>query len=130
MRDQLITLIKALPLGTFKVSTELPYTTSGVELYTKNAKTIYVDAPDVEVTTFIANMNSVNIDQTTTTIQVYFTSDAKQQASNLDTLVNSIQALKDNSAFTSFNTRECVYTAEYDNDVTVSNFEFRFTQIS
>tara|TARA_R110000796_G_scaffold78978_1_gene175908 strand:+ start:2015 stop:2407 length:393 start_codon:yes stop_codon:yes gene_type:complete len=130
MRDQLLTLVKALPLGTFRVSSELPYTNSGVELYTKNAKTIYVDTPDIEVTTFLANLDSVNIDQTTTTVQVYFTSDAKQQATNLDTLVAGIRALKDNSAFTGFNTRECVYTVDYANDTIVSEFEFRFTQIS
>ena len=130
MRDQLITLLKALSLGTFKVSTELPYSNSGVELYTKNAKTIYVDNPDVEVTTFLANLNGANIDQTTNTVQVYFTSDAKQQASNYLTLVDSIQALKDDEAFISYNTKECVYTVEYVNDLTVNQFEFRFTQIS
>lgn len=130
MRDQLLTLLRALSLGTFRVASDLPYSNSGQELFLKNIKTIYVDNPQKTVEPLIATLNSNNVDRETTTIQVYFTSDAKQLPSNYDALVASIRALKEDSYFSGFISRECDYTTEYVNDIIQSQFEFRFTHIS
>ena len=130
MRDQLITLLKALTLGTFRVSTELPYSNSGTALYVKNTKSIYVDNPQQETGNFLQTLAGCNIDQTVTTIQVYFTSDAKQLPSNYASLVTSIRALKDATAFADNNVRECTVSTEYLNDNMLTEFEFRFTKIS
>lgn len=132
MRQAIITGISALSLGTFKVSSELPWVASGELLYMKNPKTFYVDEPDSAQSNLINTLcggNVPNVANKTTTISVWVSTDAKQKPSNYDSLVASIQGLKDLTTLGAVRSRECDVNTTFEADRLVTEFVFRFTEI-
>lgn len=128
MRELLLEYIKGLKLAGFNVSNDLPYTSSGEELYIKNVKRIYVDQEQHEQVPFITVLSSQNIDSNVTTISVYFTTDAKQLPSNYKTAVSAIKGLKEMFMNTHF-VRECSVSTELQADLQVTTLEFRLTSL-
>lgn len=129
MRQTILDILKALSLGTFSVSDELPWSSSGVPLYVKNFKKIYVDQPQIITEEVIATLDGISINNEITTVRVYFTTDAKLLPNNYDTLVSAIRTEKDNSDFAGYTKRECDITTSFEADAMVTQFEFRFTKI-
>ena len=129
MRQTILDIIRATSLGTFSVTDELPWLSSGVPLYVKNFKKIYVDQPQITTEERIATLNGCSINDETTSVRVYFTTDAKQLPNNYDSLVSTIRAGKDDSTITGYTRRECDVTTSFENDAMVTQFEFRFTKI-
>ena len=129
MRQTILDIIQALSKGTYTVSEELPWSSSGVPLYVKNIKKIYVDQPQTTTEELLALLSGCSILNEITTVRVYFTNDAKQLPNNYDTLVTAIKAGKDDPSITGFSKRECDVSTSFEADAMVTEFEFRFTKL-
>jgi len=129
MRQELVDYIGAQNLGGFILSQELPYSSSGVPLYQKNAKRIYVDRTEYSNEPIIATLDGTQVDSEIASVRVYFASDAKQLPPNYDTVVTSLRAGKDVETITGVSRRECTISTSFDEDLLITQLEFRFTTI-
>lgn len=129
MRTELYDYIDGISKGTFSLTNELPWSSSGQPLYMNNYKRIYVDRDQYTTEAVIAMMNGLTIDNEITTVRVYFTTDAKQLPSNYEALVALIRDGKDIASANDYFKRECDVTTSFDADAMVTEFEFRFTKI-
>jgi hypothetical protein len=129
MRDELLTFVKGLSLGTIAVSNDLPFDDGGTALYLKNAKRIYVDRPQKTTDAFIQTLDSTTINNETTTISVYFSTDAKQTLANYDTIVDALKTAKDITTITGINRREVDVSSEYEGDMMVTQIDYRYSKI-
>lgn len=127
MRDQIWDHINSLKFPGFNLSAELPWSNSGQPLYLKNLKTIYVDSDVTTNNTLITLMNGVEIVQEITSVKVYLATDAKKLPNIYETVVSGIKQAKDSAAITGVNQRQVDVIKTYDNDVMITEFEFRFT---
>ena len=94
MREDILSYIKTLSLGSFTVSDELPRDDSGMALYLKNPKKLYVDIGQVEATPLIQTLSGFDVHTESTTVSVYFTADAKTLPANYSSLTQSLTAGK------------------------------------
>lgn len=130
MRAEILDYLKGLRLVNFNVSDELPYSTSGIALYMKNLKRIYVDLEQVTSEPFIQLLGNYNVDTEVHSVKLYFTTDAKQLPSDYSTLVSSIRAGKSITTQENFFRREVLSQTGFENDVLITEFEFRFTKLT
>lgn len=131
-RQALIEAISGLSLGTFQVSSELPWDAAGTPLYVKNPKVFYVDQPDTEDTTLYNTMDGNpggSLASRETTISVYVLVDAKQRPANYDDLVDQVQDVKDTSLITAVRSREVDVITTFEADALLTEFVFRFTEL-
>lgn len=127
MREQIINGINALSLGTFTVSSELPWDSSGQPLYLKNLKVFYVDEPQYTTEQLVATLDaSVFIGREVTTIRVYVACDAKTKPSNYDSLKAAIRGLRTLTSTENVTSKECDVITSFEADTLVTEFEFRF----
>ena len=113
MRAEILNYINTQSLGGFLLSQEYPWIDSGTStLYIKNPKKIYVDAVEYSNEPFIQTLGSLNINNETSTVRIYFACDAKQIPSNYDTLVNSMKAAKDITTIEGIQRPQCDVTTE------------------
>ena len=129
MRDTVYSYIQNLNLGTFSLTNEMPYDDNGVALYIKNPKRIYVGRAESSSAPIVTALNGLHISNTTTTVSVYFSTDAKQVPSNYDTLVGSLAAAKDVAA-QGVHTRTATVATNYENDLLVTEVELTFTKLT
>jgi len=129
MRQELVDYIGTQNLGAFILSQELPYSSSGVPLYIKNVKRIYVDRTQFSNEPLIVTLDGTQVDSEIASVRVYFASDAKQLPPNYDTVVTSLRAGKDTAAITGVTRRDCVISTTFEEDLLVTELEFRFTTI-
>lgn len=129
MRTEILNYVQALNLGTVTVSTELPWTDNGVPLYLKNLKKVYVDIDNMETEPFIQALNGLNISNETTSVRLYFACDAKVLLPNYNEVVVDLKAAKDITTITGVQRRETVISTSVENDVLVTELEYRFTKL-
>ena len=129
MRTEIIDYLGTLNLGTYKVASELPFDDNGQPLYIKNVKRIYVDTDEITDETVISTLDGVNIINETTTVRVYFATDAKNLTSNYDAMVNSIKGARTVSTITGVHVRNCSITKSYTQDLLLTQFDFEFTKL-
>lgn len=130
MRTELLDYIKALKLKNYNVSDELPFSNSGTTLYSKNVKRIYCDLEQITSEPFLTLFGNYNIDSEVHSVRLYFTTDAKQLPSDYSTLVSQLRAAKNVTTTENFFRREVTSSTSFENDLMVTEFEFRFTKIS
>lgn len=130
MRTQLLDYIQTLDLGGFNASQELPWEESGLELYIKNLKKIYVDADQFTVEPVITALDGLSIYNEVTIVRVFFANDAKQIPPNYSELVSQLRSGKDIEAAQGFRRRECTVDTSVQADRLVTELEFRFTKIT
>jgi hypothetical protein len=130
MRQEVIDYLQGLNLGTYIVSSELPYSETGTPLYIKNLKKIYVDVDRFDSTPVISTLNGLNISNEITIVRVYLANDAKQIPSNYGDVVNAIRAGKDLDATQGFNRREAEVSTSYDADKLVTEIEIRYIKLT
>ena len=130
MRQAIYDHIDGLTLGSFNLSSELPWSTGGTSLYLKNLKRIYVDADQVTEDLSIAALNGLIINNETTVVRVFFACDAKQLPSNYETVVSGIRTAKSTASIEGVSRRECDVTTSFEEDIVVTEFEFRFIKIT
>lgn len=128
MRDQLLTLLKAIDTISYKVSDELPFSNSGTALYLKNPKRIYVDNPTTNVEELIPVLNGINIEGEVLTIRIYFSNDSKQLPKDYQSTVNQIRALKDTIVGDYFK-RNVSMSIDYENDLIITTIDIVLTSI-
>lgn len=128
MRQAIIAGIAALPLGTFAVSSELPWSAAGQPLYNKNYKVFYVSEGDSVENTLFNTLDAGVFSTKTSTFTVYVVCDAKQQPTNYDSVVAGVRNVKNTTGITGVVSRECDITTTFEADAMLTEFEFRFTE--
>lgn len=129
MRKEILQYLKDQRLQSLNVSDELPFSNSGIILFLKNPKRIYVDLEQVVSEVFI-NTFTYPINAEVHSVKLYFTTDAKQLLSDYSEIVSKIRAGKDVPTAEYFHRREVISETSYENDMMVTQFEFRFTKLS
>lgn len=130
MRTEILDYISSLGLGSFMLSQELPWTDSGIELYLKNPKKIYVDVTRYTTEPLLATLDGALINSDVQSIGIYFSADAKQLPANYDTLVSDLRQAKDVVVNDGTFRRECDVQTSFQNDLIVTQLEYRFTKLS
>lgn len=130
MRQEILNYINGLSLGTFSVSSELPYDASGVALYLSNPKKIYVDNEQTTTEPLVSALDGPVIDNEVTSVSIYFTADAKQLPANYDTLVSDLKKAKNITTVTGIHRREMDAITSYQNDLIVNTLEIRFNKVT
>lgn len=130
MRTQVITAIQNLALGGVNLVQELPYDESGVPLYTKNPKSLYVDRTQFESVPVVQTLGGTNINNTTTSVSVYLAVDAKNPPQQLDTVINSLRGIEDSLTIDGTHTRESTVSTDYENDLLIVTVDYRLTRIN
>lgn len=130
MRQEIIDGVKGLALTGYNVTTELPYDESGNPLFVKNPKRIYVDATQTAQEPLILALDGLNIENTTTSVTVYFTVDAKNIPANYDATIASLKGIKDTVTFDGSAQRTVSVNTSYGNDLLISELEYNFTRIT
>lgn len=128
MRNELLTFIQGLNLGTVTVSTELPWVDNTVPLYLKNLKKVYVDMDNVTVDPVIQALNGFSLSNEITSVRIYFANDAKVLLPNYSEVVTTLKTAKDITTIDGLHRRECLVTTSVENDVLVTELEYRFTK--
>lgn len=128
MRQEILDYIQALNLGTFLVSSELPWVDNEVPLYLKNLKKVYVDAEQQSNEPFIATLDGLNLSNEVTTVSVYFANDAKQLPANYNDVITELKTAKNITTVTGVQRRECAVSTAVEADMLVTTLEFRFTK--
>lgn len=129
MRTELLTYLKDQKFKNFNISDELPFTSSNTALYQKNVKRVYVDVEQVSLDPLIVTFDTP-VDAEVHSVRVYFTTDAKQLPSDYSTVVSQIKAGKNVPIAEKFFRRECTTATSFENDLMLTEFEFRFTKLT
>lgn len=129
MREDLISYIKTLPLGNFSVSDELPRDEGGVALYVKNPRRIYVDREEYDTVPVIETLNGLDIHAEQTSVNVYFTADAKTIPANYNTLVSKLKLGKDINQTGGYTRRKVEVMTETDQDLLITRVNFKFSKL-
>ena len=129
MRTELLAYLKDQKFKNFNVSDELPFTSSATALYLKNAKRIYLDVEQVTLEPFL-QVFGTPIDTEVFSVRLYFTTDAKQLPSDYNTVVSQIRSGKAVTLEEKFFRREVTSQTTFENDLMVTEFEFRFTKLN
>ena len=130
MRQSVIDYLQGLNLGSFTIANEVPWTETGIELYLKNLKKIYVDVDAFTTEPVITTFTGLNLNNESTVVRVYFANDAKQLPSNYDDVVASIRAAKDISSEVGYNRREADVSTSYESDRLVTEIELRYIKLT
>jgi hypothetical protein len=113
--------------SSFSVSSELPFISGGIALYDKNMNTVYVDEQEIAVVELYDTLDGNDIYETTTTINAYLSIDAKNQLSDIDTVVANLLIARNVITGTVENTSS--YETAIAEDVITYTFEYNFTTV-
>ena len=130
MRQEILHYINGLSLGTFSVSSELPYDQSGTALYLSNPKKIYIGNEQTSTEPLVSALDGPVIDNEVTAVSIYFSADAKQLPANYDTLVTNLRAAKNITTVTGIHRRELDAVTEFQGDLIVNSMEIRFNKVT
>ena len=111
----------------FTVSQELPFDSGGIPLYNKNLKTVYVDEQEITVEELYSTLDQGVVNETTTTINAYLSVDAKNQLSDINTVVANLLVARNVIAGTIDSTSD--YETAIAEDVITYTFEYNFTTV-
>jgi len=111
----------------FTVSQELPFDSGGIPLYNKNLKTVYVDEQEIAVEELYSTLDQGVVNETTTTINAYLSVDAKNQLSDINTVVANLLVARNVIAGTIDSTSD--YETAIAEDVITYTFEYNFTTV-
>lgn len=127
-RDELLTQLgtNMSSLSNYSLSDELPFSSGDTPLYNKNKKTLYVGQESIEQTEFIPTLGQ-DVFQSETEIEAYLTTDAKNQPSDIDTLVTQVLSARSGVSGT-FQSSSAVET-EIEQDYITYTFTFNFVNI-
>lgn len=129
VRSDLITQITTNLGGhaNFSISSELPFISGGNPLYTTNMNTVYVDEQQIEKETLYVTLDSGNVESTVTSINAYVSTDAKEQFSDINTVVSNLLLAGDVISSTTDVLK--TYETAIADDVITYTFEYNFTTI-
>lgn len=130
MRDEILEYIRSITLGTFKLSQEFPRDESGLAIYLKNLKTIYVDATQVTQEPLLQTFGGCSIFTESSVVSIFFTADAKTIPANYSSLVNSLKQGKNIKPELGFTNRQVEVSTEYVDDNLVTTIDYTFSKIT
>ena len=130
MRQEIIDYLGTMNLGSFSLSQEMPWISSDQPLYFKNLKKIYVDRTQYSTEILIPTLNGHDVSADTTTVRLFFATDAKQVSPDYDDLIIDLKAAKDVSTITGVWRRDCQISNSFEGDLLVTELEYRFTKIT
>lgn len=130
MRSEVLAYLKTQNLGSLAISNDLPFDDSGVALYLKNAKKVYVDSNQVASDPIIQTLGGVNINNEATSVTIYFAIDAKTLITNYDTIVSTLRSVKDNVSIDGVHTRTAEVSTEFVDDLLVTQTTITLTKIA
>lgn len=110
-----------------RVSDELPFDTSGNPLYLQNKKFVYVDEQELNVEQLYRTLDQSNVNTTVTTVNAYLSVDAKNQLSDINTVVANILSARNTITGTIDSASD--YETDIEDDVITYTFEYNFTTI-
>ena len=110
-----------------RLSTELPWETGETPLYLQNMKTVYVDEEQIDVEQLYRTLDQSNVNSTVTTVNAYLAVDAKNQLSDINTVVSNILLAR--NAISSTTDSASDYETDTEGDVITYTFEYNFTTI-
>lgn len=111
----------------FRVSSELPFTASGDELHIKNKKTVYVNEGTQERIQLYRTLDQGSVYATETIVSAFLTVDAKNQPSNIDTVITSILDAKD--VISGAQILESIAVSDIEEDYITYTFEYTVTKL-
>jgi hypothetical protein len=117
----------ALASTNVSVSAELPYSSAGEALYLKNMKFVYIDEDNISKTVLFPTLDKSDITETTTTVTAYLAVDAKNDLSDIDTIISSI--LNSRNAVSGQTVNECEMTTDIEADVLTYTFNYNFITV-
>lgn len=129
MRSKVLAYLNTVDLGSFALSQELPFSNSGVELYLRNAKRIYVDHESSTTEVFIGLLGSKQIDMEVVRVNLFFASDAKNQPSDYNQVLNAIRSAQDLYIENGFFRRQFSVGSEYKNDLQVTTATLSYNKL-
>jgi hypothetical protein len=125
--DILAQLSTNLAAHDIRLSQELPWETGENPLYLQNMKTVYVDEEQIEVEQLYRTLDQSNVNSTVTTVNAYLAVDAKNQLSDINTVVSNILLARNTIGSTTDSSSD--YETETEGDVITYTFEYNFTTI-
>lgn len=111
----------------FGVSGELPFDSGGNPLYEKNKRTVYLDEQEDSKVQLYRTLDQGDVYQTDSVVQAYLVTDAKNQPSDINSVITAILDAKD--AITGTQTNEVTYETEIEDDYITYTFEYTFTNV-
>ena len=130
MRTEVIDYVQGLNLGTFTVSTELPYTESGQALYVKNPKRIYVDEEQIVSEPLVQALDGLSVINEESTVTIYFSVDSKLVPANYDQVVTALKGAKNITTIDGVFRRELDVSTGYDGDLLITELAIRFNKVT
>lgn len=129
MRTEVIDYLKTQNLGGLAISNDLPFDDSGVPLYTKNVKRIYVDRVQYSSEPVIQTLSGHTINNEQTSVTIFFVLDAKTLLASYESVISIITRVKDITTVQGVHTRNATVETEYLNDLLVTQITITFTRI-
>ena len=117
----------ALASTNVSVSAELPYSSAGEPLYQKNMKFVYIDEDNISKTQLLSTLDKNDVTETTTTVTAYLAVDAKNDLSDIDSIVSSI--LNSRNAISGQTVNECEMETDIEGDVLTYTFNYNFITV-
>lgn len=117
----------ALASTNVSVSAELPYSSAGEALYLKNMKYVYIDEDNISKTVMFPTLDKSDVSETTTTVTAYLAVDAKNDLSDIDSIVSSI--LNSRNAISGQTVNECEMETDIEGDVLTYTFNYNFITV-
>lgn len=129
VRSDLITQITTNLSGhsNISISQELPFDSGGIPLYEKNLNVVYVDEQDLVVEQLYRTLDQGNVNQTTTTVNAYLSTDAKNQFNDINTVISNLLIAR--NVVTNVTESNSDYETEITDDRITYTFEYNFTTI-
>jgi hypothetical protein len=125
--DILAQLSTNLAAHDIRLSQELPWESGENPLYLQNMKTVYVDEEQINVEQLYRTLDQSNVNTTVTTVNAYLAVDAKNQLSDINTVVANILLARNKIVSTTESSSD--YETETEGDVITYTFEYNFTTI-
>lgn len=131
MRETLlIALTNALANTGIGISSELPWSSGPEPLYMKNMKRVYLDAEESINTVLISVLgSSQDVMSRESRFRCYLAVDAKNQPSGLSSAITAMKNARDTGLISGTFDRFFDYTIEYQGDVLIYTFEYRFIKV-
>jgi hypothetical protein len=128
-RSDLITQITTNLSGhsNISISEELPFDSGGIPLYDKNLNVVYVDEEEIVVEQLYRTLDQGNVNQTTTTLTAYLSTDAKNQFNDINTVVANLLIAR--NVVTNVTDSNSDYETEITDDVITYTFEYNFITV-
>ncbi len=129
MRDLIVDYIESLDIGTYKLSSEQPWSESDTPLYVKNLKTLYVATDQTETETLLTALDGSNIQSKIVTVTLYFSNDAKSLPHNYASLLNQLLEINDIEDIETNWNRKVANTSSFEGDILITQVDYIFTKL-